>query len=621
MKRALLVLVCLVFVIMFSRTAFAYISFFDNAGYDEDLATMPNGFKSSPFPFYDMTRSHTNGYVAFAGVNRSGVTMFNHTASSSGLIVLRSESLPVNTTNPLVAGIEFAVSSVSGLNTSTTYLYIKEVGAYSYIGQTNVPDLTANHWYYVTAVMYNASAYNGKNIELGLSFPMWTTPANLTIYVNRVVLGSVDTEEFWNPEPNDTYLEAMCNDEYTTGFDSGNYYDSGSSMTYNLSGSMVYLKTFNLADSPKVPCATLYREGNSMLTVRPATGGFNQTYGWAWKWGTYENPYCGDGAWGFYMFTKDYFWIHHAGISCCFGSCGTWSGGYFINYLDENYTIGTSLGCDYGIGGSGIIYMGNTSITSNVLCNIYGTSFMGSGVVTGLNYSPTMRITSGDSYGDDRVWTNWIANPLNLSTAPVCTEGFRCTNGNEYHLSSSCSLSDSNSCGDCGCAGEGLGYRCLSGSVADHWICHSPSEAWHYNATCSNDVQLHCDVSCSDGQCVGENACASDSDCSDYCVGSTLHAGAFCNTTTYDCAWNSTLVCPYGCAPSLHACSSQPSAPPVFQNRTVLGVISEITTGILGFVSFTANPFLAILFIAVVAIIIIGVFSLFAYIAKHIGDI
>lgn len=208
--------------------------------------------------------------------------------------------------------------------------------------------------------------------------------------------------------------------------------------------------------------------------------------------------------------------------------------------------------------------------------------------------------------------------PFFMTEFEVENVGWSCNVATDYEFftTSHGDITEYNYCGECGCAGDGFGYRCVQGT--DHWECHNVWEAWHYTALCDNDLQLVCDVNCTGNQCFGEQLCINDSDCSSYCDGSMLYYSPYCNFGSYTCGWSSSQNCTYGCSGG--ACSSLPLVP-VFQNRTTLGIISEITGGVLGFLSFTANPLLSILFIAVIAIIIIGVFSLFAYIAKHIGDI
>lgn len=221
----------------------------------------------------------------------------------------------------------------------------------------------------------------------------------------------------------------------------------------------------------------------------------------------------------------------------------------------------------------------------------------------------------------DGVGTDTAYYPFFITAFSVENVGWTCNvvTNNEYFTTSQGEHVNERWCGSCGCTGDGFGYRCVQST--DHWECHNEWEAWHYNTDCSNDLQLICHIRCESGRCVGEEICANSTDCSNYCDGSTLYYNPYCDFSDYNCKWYSNQNCTYGCNSYLKSCNTEAPATPVFQDRSPVAVISEITGGILGFVSFTANPFLSILFIAVVAIIIIGVFSLFAYIAKHIGDI
>ena len=218
-------------------------------------------------------------------------------------------------------------------------------------------------------------------------------------------------------------------------------------------------------------------------------------------------------------------------------------------------------------------------------------------------------------YSDGRVYRALWSDE---AVEDLCTAGYHCSANTEYFVTSDCLNINEQDCGNCGCEGEGFGFQCLEG--VDHWECVSAYENWHYNTTCHNDVQLFCDNGCTDGDCVGEVSCASDSECPDYCDGDVSFYDGSCNLGNYSCTYLSTS-CASGCNPSTGGCYSQPPlAPIITEDQSPVGVIGEMSAGILGFVSSVSHPLLLIIFIFAVAFIILGLFSLMIGLAKKWGD-
>jgi hypothetical protein len=191
----------------------------------------------------------------------------------------------------------------------------------------------------------------------------------------------------------------------------------------------------------------------------------------------------------------------------------------------------------------------------------------------------------------------------------TCTPDWYCNNGTEYYLTEHCDRLYQTSCGACGCGAS----RCNTGT--DYWQCYNNFTTRHYNATCNYDLELLCDAYCvnSTGKCYGEYNCIRDSDCNTtkVCNSTTgvFTEGTNCNMTTYQCGFTSTN-CTYGCLS--FGCKGIPNDP-IFTNHTTEGIISEITGGVLGFLSASGGSIFNVLFLMFVIVFIISLFGLVAY--------
>jgi hypothetical protein len=396
----------------------------------------------------------------------------------------------------------------------------------------------------------------------------------------------------------------MCNDVY-----SGAGFVPESSVTTNVSNQTFMVRAYNLSDSMN-PCMTTYY--NNLLKVRSVTGKFNETYGWNYMHDVvYEYSSTSYGG-AFYAFTQSYFYSHGTQTTCSGGyGCPSVGGGIMFGFINSSQATGTSLGYyfasppNYHLCEDGTVSM-NGSESYLTFCTQWNDTMMGT---TGLdlNASPTITLIGGTLPAFAwHLTTNPLTTPLNLSYTG-CVDGWRCNSGGEYHLSSSCAVTDSNACSECGCGTDG---HCLPNSTAGTWICHSGSEAWHYNSSCVNDLQLACDFGCSGGICTGEHVCASNADCQNGCVGDTWYWGSTCNLTSYDCIGGSSQLCTNGC--TLTGCSAVAHISPMFPDTgslTAAGAVNVIYSAVLGFVNRVGGPFMILMFIFVGLIIVTIVFS------------
>jgi hypothetical protein len=597
MRKALIFLACIVFAIMISRTAFAYQIFSYNPNFDSNISGVSVYNEVNQTLNYSGTcdvktgclnmssdGSYSSIYLYTIGSDDSHQQWTNATAMGAydDTTHFLRHVLPKNKQGIVVFSYYFNNSPENFFQ----YLAVVDADTSVILGNFTL-DLTPNVWH--TATIIVPASTSDRNVRVFATFRWNNTPSTLMV------------DKFW------FYTEDV--NEYRIDF-SGNinaeltrYCGAGTVVDTDIGGDHDGL--FNNTsfafgtDINGINCG--FVRLNNLIVAR------------RWDYLLPSNYIC-DVNW--FYWTPDLFFVKSTYSDLFLG---------FFESVTRTHVKLTVLnsGTAYG-SNSQLIYgdFGNTTVQIDSFTHNYSTAFR---QIISLVNNPNISISNQNPAGDIFRYSTICAglyergspwHPFFTSNIQVDNTGWSCyyDTNTEFFVTSGGEQVNSHYCGECGCAGDGFGYRCVQG--ANHWECHNAFEAWHYDDACANDLQLVCNIRCESGACVGEQICADNSDCDNYCDGSTLHYNPYCDLSTYTCRWYSNQNCTYGCNSYLGACNEQPPEPPVFQNQTVQGVLSEITGGVLGFLSGSGGSIFKFLFFLFVVVVIIALFGLVGYIVK-----
>lgn len=464
----------------------------------------------------------------------------------------------------------------------------------------------------------------GHSYNVSLDFGEWTEIWNDTaIYVDSINVGTVEMDRADAVEPSDGDKRALCNASLDFGIPVDGMKD----------GTAFNLLVADLFDND-IPCSVTWH--NNLTSVRlpiaSIQGYSDSSYVGSW----YRNSESDRGQVNVLAFYRDYLLSYdsvYLNYYTCEGGCSY----YYPRFdsvdlyykLNSTYIERLNL-YNYSANGWcwGASYSGDLDVRTNPdIHNVDVDRFASGAIVPSVNggfflpenWGSQITCSWGGSGGSYHTTLRPVPFPYEPSVH-LCTPSWSCDPiaKQESYLSSTCTLTQVHSCGECGCETSGLGGRC--NVVSSHWECNSGFENWHYNDLCVSDFALFCDTGCVNDTCDGEVTCYDDTECQSTCDGNTLTPSLGCDLISYSCTYGTPVVCANGCSGG--ACLGSPSPVQTPLNLTMsdpLGAISMISGGVLGFLSYTANPFLLFVFIIIVVIIVISLFSIVVTIVKKMS--